>query len=1129
MDLPTLERHIAETHNKELDFLILLKNYQPDNLTNSDKDRLDEKWKAAMINHYRKKGLAKDSDTIDDIWKQAETSVLKNIDAPQEHDTFEFKTDVISNEQLKEDELAIPNLSLHKCIISSNGFRSVLISRQWLSLDKEEQDLNLQNKYVALTADIPAISIRVSCPEFVSCSQEVQSCLVYLDISKTHIDWLASIRNLQEYSMQHSYDMNMIKMALLNFIKMSTRFGDTQYFAEKTANEIARTLLRSAAQTNKHVFHRTKLYALTRQPQQPLSEILEIASQYITALFPGEKDAKQRENYMLLALVSFVNDELSSYISTQIKVKRSIGDFINYEHYKDICLKMEAQKDGMPSSALRYNRRVDSIPAISMNIFAEDESPYKKLMMTTGPIFPYQNQTNSSGNYVFVKSDMSYDLYFHRDSKYYKMPIIDLDRQDLQTIITSETHAANQMLPYTLNTFPTQVSKTEFDMQLLNPHNGLTQQEKTHFLQQQTRTQQTQPTPMHTPITSPINQSTPYTRPPAYQSNTEHPPPPYNQSFNQTLPLNRTSELQMTTDHFNTDRETKLNLDNLDPFSAIPNKPSGLTYRSPIENRTENKTDNRKSMPMQAFNKVKQATERFISPNKKTRSREDLTGFHMQEVLGNQHPNKKPRTENVDYNYSDSDKEGNKPRQTTTEREDQKTRTYSQDRDRNNYNRDRQRSNERSTNGQYSFDRNRSTDRNGYPQSFDRRDRNRSFDRSTERRNQTSNNSDRNRSTDRNSFDRRDRNRSFDRETDRRNQTSNNSDRNRSTDRNRRPQSSDRSDRNRSLERSTDRRDQTVDRSDRNKSVIDIIDKRNANYDRSDRGRSSDRRDRPNDRPNRSTDRQYSNQTYSNNQQPRYRTPERQTSYNNQRDYRQRVNSRDNTRQPSGSYNTYNNRPYTPDRQYRPRSSSYNSGNRQYNGRTPSRDRQYSNRNSFPSTPYPRSTDQGRNPNYANRDRSDSRPRNYRDESRSPTFNRNTDSIRRSRRDGNDDKQMDRQNSGNRQNRQNSLDKFKFYKACKPGQNCSSTYNPLTEKFCSKCSSKTHHPFDCALYDKWNPLTCNKCNIGHHFPESCKNRPTNVNVNSLLTACSDELSQKYLPKDIISELANKISANLSLN
>ena len=83
------------------------------------------------------------------------------------------------------------------------------------------------------------------------------------------------------------------------------------------------------------------------------------------------------------------------------------------------------------------------------------------------------------------------------------------------------------------------------------------------------------------------------------------------------------------------------------------------------------------------------------------------------------------------------------------------------------------------------------------------------------------------------------------------------------------------------------------------------------------------------------------------------------------------------------------------------------------------------------------------------------------------------------------EKPRDRYYDQQRSYRDSSADIRKVYKDMKKGTNCAYDYNPIKTKFCNKCMTNTHHPFDCAKFTRFNDQDCENCKRGHHYADEC--------------------------------------------
>ena len=60
------------------------------------------------------------------------------------------------------------------------------------------------------------------------------------------------------------------------------------------------------------------------------------------------------------------------------------------------------------------------------------------------------------------------------------------------------------------------------------------------------------------------------------------------------------------------------------------------------------------------------------------------------------------------------------------------------------------------------------------------------------------------------------------------------------------------------------------------------------------------------------------------------------------------------------------------------------------------------------------------------------------------------------------------------------------YPHIKPGINCQPKYDPLrNNKYCVKCRSDQHHPFECPKFDRYDENLCTNCGAGKHSVIEC--------------------------------------------
>ena len=125
-----------------------------------------------------------------------------------------------------------------------------------------------------------------------------------------------------------------------------------------SVDEIANNLIKSVKPIYKSSILWNALRSLERQINTPLQLVLSEAKSYIRKLFPGKKQKRVRENYFFIALTSFVNDSLSVEVSNEIKRKKELNEYYNYDTYKENCIKLEMTESNIPTQVLKYGQHI---------------------------------------------------------------------------------------------------------------------------------------------------------------------------------------------------------------------------------------------------------------------------------------------------------------------------------------------------------------------------------------------------------------------------------------------------------------------------------------------------------------------------------------------------------------------------------------------------------------------------------------------------------------------------------------------------------------------------------------------------------------------------------------------------
>ena len=1013
-----LEELIKEKSQNELDLLYFLRIHTPENITVENHNKMKDQWKKKALKLLVGKGIIQDREnlSLDDVWDMANKSLEKEKTIHNSYDDFSFYSRGMSQAVLDHDEAVIPHLKLHKCIVSSNGGRTVLISRSWHDMSEEEQMRNIDRKYVEITADTPSISIRISNPEWVSSPSEIASCLQYSDTDRQNIDWQLTIFNLKEYASSRYYDNQMIKSALLNFIKLSNRFRDAEYFMTKSCDDIAKALLKAAAKIDKRVIHRNNLNKLTREVGTPLTETLERASQYLKCLYPAQDADKTREHFMFQALISFTEDPLARHISEQVKSKKLLGEPTNIRYYTELALKIESQQNSEPTRPLQYNRKIDNLDILQMNTSITDDDPLRKYRsgQFLDSCVPFHDNVVEKDISIFVpnRNTNTYDIYFRSNSQHYMIPIDRVPTMSIPTFVNNE-RIPNCVIPGLQDLFyngAQLIPREHFDGANMNPANRLSDTHKQEMLYNNASS-----------LTANILPSAPafqFEHEPIMQGIVPIPRSP--NRYNQLIQSVKAKISPVTTRSMHRTKEQIEAIEMTQKQSPIPSSKEVSPTTSDMNRSSDNLTET-------SFNS--------LSPEK------DKNIGHFQ----------------IDSSIIKTSRNPDNPNRSDTNQTTKTGRITQENADplfRNNNNGNHFQNN----------DRNRST--SGNSRTYENNRRSASKDRNNSD-NRANNSRDKDRNYPRNQSN--DGNRSSNW-----NRTSNNRNKSNSPPRGNRSannyNSSNPSDRNRSSGRNND------NYSSKNNSNTDRYPSRQQDYTMN---QGSQNRYPSNDRNNRS-------------------------SYNDSpRNYEQRNLSQNNTnndgnsyrsRQRSASYDRYNDQTTQNRNRERQRSFSNNRRTEDRNNRRNDRSSSNNSRNR------PRETD----PRYRSNSRDNNNGSSNDRRSRSDQYNTDRSSY----------------------NRPASADIHRDYPHCRPGHNCSDTYNPLKSKYCSKCMSPSHHPFNCPSFKRYNPKVCSNCQTGNHFPNECNTKIQSIPFNNIRVDELDKQPRQAISKALIEELSSKIQEDV---
>jgi len=286
---------------------------------------------------------------------------------------FSFEVQCLSWHEFIQD-IKNRNLNMGDYIITMNEMTFVKISTNWSNNTPDFQMTNLNLKYVPInpgTTSTPEgfVLTPISNPFIVSVTNEIKSCLSFLDAEQKNPDWEITVQNLKQYARMHLYCETMIKTCLLNFVRLYQP-TEMEFYMDLPANDIAQRLLESAKKVDKKLVKMTSLYNLERTVGQPLSDIMSKAKLYIDCIFPETNQEKLREKQMLTGLISFVSDDIAIGLKQEIANRQKLGQPVNYNRLLMMAMKLELRENCYPPVNLKFGRSVGNNAATLMNLRA---------------------------------------------------------------------------------------------------------------------------------------------------------------------------------------------------------------------------------------------------------------------------------------------------------------------------------------------------------------------------------------------------------------------------------------------------------------------------------------------------------------------------------------------------------------------------------------------------------------------------------------------------------------------------------------------------------------------------------------------------------------------------------------
>jgi len=205
----------------------------------------------------------------------------------------------------------------------------------------------------------------VSRPEASDPVTEMQE-LIYLDVRNNVVDWRSSLDNLKRLSRDRLYTDTMMHSALIRIVNKFMP-DQTQLLKPKTANQIAKFLLRLDSRVDRLSHYRQQLFTLERAPGEELNSALTKVMTLLDKVFPEdvEGNAAHRENILKTAMLSFTPDFIAEPLLEDIKRAAAECTPYSVELLLETVLTAEQSFNVKTAVALKFGRQIGSLSAAS--------------------------------------------------------------------------------------------------------------------------------------------------------------------------------------------------------------------------------------------------------------------------------------------------------------------------------------------------------------------------------------------------------------------------------------------------------------------------------------------------------------------------------------------------------------------------------------------------------------------------------------------------------------------------------------------------------------------------------------------------------------------------------------------
>ncbi len=241
----------------------------------------------------------------------------------------------------------------------------------------------------------------IASPSSVDIQQESAQ-LAFLDPKKTIVDWPLTLDNLNAMIRQKPYSEAMLRNCLLRFVN-HYESAQTEYLRDKTCDQIANFLLSLNTRIDRKAYHKSRLLAAMRRPDETLSAAVHKVRNIAESIYtnapgaaaaaapgaaqpgagaggePGGPGAAQPaanaanavaigeinpivNRILINAIISFCRDDLAIALNKKVLADSSLSRLKDYTYYLRIAMAAEQRQNAFPTVPLKYSRKLPQSP-----------------------------------------------------------------------------------------------------------------------------------------------------------------------------------------------------------------------------------------------------------------------------------------------------------------------------------------------------------------------------------------------------------------------------------------------------------------------------------------------------------------------------------------------------------------------------------------------------------------------------------------------------------------------------------------------------------------------------------------------------------------------------------------------